>query len=64
MEDIRYAIDRVSLGIKRPKLMTEEDKRNTAIHELGHAIAIHFTKGANPVSKITIIPHNDALGIT
>ena len=44
--------------------MTDEEKRLVAYHEGGHALVARFTPGADPVTKVTIIPHGRALGVT
>jgi cell division protease FtsH len=44
--------------------MTDEDKRQTAYHEAGHALVALLTPGADPVHKVTIIPRGMALGAT
>jgi cell division protease FtsH len=44
--------------------MTDEDKRQTAYHEAGHALVAMLTPGADPVHKVTIIPRGMALGVT
>ncbi len=65
MSDFEDAKDKVMMGVERKSLiMTPEDRKITAYHESGHAIVAHFTKGADPVHKITITPRGRALGIT
>jgi cell division protease FtsH len=65
MHDFEEAKDKVLLGTARRSLiMTDEDKRQTAYHEAGHAIVAMLTPGADPVHKVTIIPRGMALGVT
>ena len=65
MDDFEEAKDKVFMGSERKSLaMTENDKRVTAFHEAGHAVVAWFTKGADPVHKVTIIPRGRALGLT
>ncbi|MCG3134667.1 MAG: ATP-dependent zinc metalloprotease FtsH [Planctomycetes bacterium] len=64
-DEFEEAIDRVVMGLKRQnRAMTQKDKETTAAHEAGHAVAAHFTPGAHPVHKITIIPRGMAGGVT
>ncbi len=63
--DLEEAKDRVMMGPERRSLqITEVEKRKTAIHEAGHALAAHYTEGNDPVHKITIIPRGRSLGLT
>ena len=52
------------MGAKREEIITEKDKRLTAYHEAGHALAAWLTPKADPVHKVTIIPRGRALGVT
>ncbi len=64
-EDIEAAKDKVMMGIERRSMVISEDeKRTTAIHEAGHALVARLTPGADPVHKVTIIPRGQALGLT
>ncbi|MDP2435792.1 MAG: AAA family ATPase, partial [archaeon] len=57
------AYDEVLLGVARnTRQIRDEDKLQTATHEAGHAIVAYFTKGANPIRKITIVPRGRAAG--
>jgi cell division protease FtsH len=58
------ALDKIVLGAARPLAMDVKDRRVIAYHEAGHAIAAWFTPEADPVHKVTIIPHGLALGVT
>ena len=64
MPDFETALDKIVLGDARPLVMTEKDRRVIAYHEAGHAIVAWFTPEADPVHKVTIIPHGLALGVT
>jgi cell division protease FtsH len=65
MVDFEDAKDKVMMGVERKSLiLTPKEKKVTAYHEAGHALVAHFTKDADPVHKITIIPRGMALGIT
>lgn len=44
--------------------MSDEDKRDTAYHEAGHAVIAKLLKDADPVYKVSIIPRGRALGVT
>src|SRR5213076_93545 len=62
--DFTESIEKILLGAERQIVMTEEDRRRTAIHESGHALVGMLTPGADPVRKISIIPRGPALGVT
>ena len=63
--DFESAKDKVMLGTERKSLlMTEEDKRETAYHEAGHALVALLSEHSDPVHKVTIIPRGMALGVT
>ncbi len=63
--DFEMAKDKVMLGVERKSVvMNEEERRNTAVHETGHAIVAREIPGMDPVHKITIIPRGMALGLT
>jgi cell division protease FtsH len=63
-EDLTDALERIVLGAERKVMISEEDRRRTAYHEAGHAIAGMLTPGADPVRKVSIIPRGQALGVT
>jgi cell division protease FtsH len=64
-EDFERAKDKIMMGTERRSLvMSEEEKRNTAYHEAGHAIVGLSVPDHDPVYKVTIIPRGRALGIT
>ena len=65
MEDFEYAKDKVMMGVERRSLvMSEQEKRNTAYHEAGHALLAALLPDADPLHKVTIIPRGMALGLT
>ena len=66
LEDFRDAIERVIAGLeKKNKLINPRERRIVAFHESGHALVGHFTPGADPVQKVSIVPRGiGALGYT
>jgi len=65
MSDFEEAKDKVLLGVARKSMMISEDeKKNTAYHEAGHALVAKLTPGTDPIHKVTIIPRGRALGVT
>ena len=62
--DFFQAIDRVLLGTERHLMLTPTDRERIAYHESGHALLGLLVPGADPVRKVTIIPHGGALGVT
>ncbi|POB00688.1 cell division protein FtsH [Chromobacterium sinusclupearum] len=65
MEDLESAKDKIMMGAERRSMvMTEEEKRNTAYHESGHAVVAKLLPKSDPVHKVTIIPRGRALGVT
>jgi cell division protease FtsH len=64
MADFEEAYDRVRLGVAHPELMDPRERRVVAYHEAGHAVTAWFTPAADPVQKVTIIAHGQALGMT
>ncbi len=64
-EDFLAAIDRIVGGLERRNMpMTAEERRSTAIHEVGHATVMWRLKNCDPVLKVTIIPRGRSLGAT
>jgi cell division protease FtsH len=64
MSEMEDAKDKVMMGSERRSLvMREEEKRNTAFHEAGHAIVALNVIGSDPIHKATIIPRGRALGM-
>ena len=65
MGDFELAKDKVMMGAeRRSMIISEEEKRNTAYHEAGHALVAKLLPGADPIHKVTIIPRGMALGLT
>jgi cell division protease FtsH len=62
--DFSTAFERIILGTERPPLSNEMERKITAYHEAGHAIASHFAGDSDPVLKITITPRGQSLGVT
>jgi cell division protease FtsH len=58
------ALDRIQLGAERPLVLTEDDLRVVAVHEGGHALVGLLTPHSDPVTKVTIVPRGQALGVT
>ena len=65
MEDFEQAKDKLYMGPERKSMvMREEERRNTAYHESGHALVAKLLPNADPVHKVTIMPRGWALGLT
>ncbi len=65
MDDFEKARDKIMMGAERRSMvMSEEEKRNTAYHESGHAIVGYLMPSHDPIHKVTIIPRGRALGVT
>jgi cell division protease FtsH len=65
MADFEDAKDKVMMGAERRSLVIQEDeKRQIAYHEAGHALVGRLVPGSDPVHKVTIIPRGRALGVT
>ncbi len=65
MPDLEEAIDKVMAGPeKKSRIISEEEKENTAYHEVGHALLAKLLKDCDPLHKVSIIPRGMALGIT
>ncbi|MBF0539715.1 MAG: ATP-dependent zinc metalloprotease FtsH [Nitrospirae bacterium] len=65
MDDFDKAKDKVLMGVeRRSMIISDEEKKNTAYHESGHALVAKLTPGTDPVHKVTIIPRGRALGVT
>ncbi len=63
--DFELAKDKVMMGVERKSLIiSDEEKRNTAYHEAGHALVAALIPEADPLHKVTIIPRGMALGVT
>ncbi|HVL76449.1 MAG TPA: ATP-dependent zinc metalloprotease FtsH, partial [Noviherbaspirillum sp.] len=65
MQDFEDAKDKIIMGPERKSaVMREEERRNTAYHESGHAVVAKLLPKADPVHKVTIMPRGYALGLT
>ena len=65
MKDFEDAKDKIYMGPERKSaVMREEERRNTAYHEAGHAVVAKVLPKADPVHKVTIMPRGMALGVT
>jgi cell division protease FtsH len=65
MDDFERAKDKIMMGAERRSMvMPEEERRNTAYHESGHAVVAKLLPKTDPVHKVTIIPRGRALGVT
>ena len=65
MADFEMSKDKVLMGVERKSMiLSDEEKKNTAYHEAGHALVAAMTAGADPLHKVTIIPRGMALGLT
>src|ERR1700687_5273844 len=65
MYDFELAKDKVLMGVERKSmLLSDDEKKNTAYHEAGHALVAAMLPHSDPVHKVTIIPRGMALGLT
>ncbi|MCE2706386.1 MAG: ATP-dependent zinc metalloprotease FtsH [Proteobacteria bacterium] len=65
MRDFEDAKDKIIMGAERKTMvMNDNEKRNTAYHESGHAVVARLLPDTDPVHKVTIIPRGRALGVT
>jgi len=65
LADLEYAKDKVLMGAERRSMViSDEEKKNTAYHEAGHALVAKLIPGSDPIHKVTIIPRGRALGLT
>ncbi len=65
MKDFERAKDKVMMGAERRSVvLSEKEKKVTAIHEAGHTLVARLIPGTDPVHKVTIIPRGMALGVT
>jgi cell division protease FtsH len=58
------ALDKILLGAERPLVLSEEDLNVVAYHEGGHALAGLLSENGDPITKVTIVPRGQALGVT
>ncbi len=65
MMDFEKAKDKIMMGPERKSMiMPEEERKNTAYHESGHALVARLMPKTDPVHKVTVIPRGRALGVT
>jgi cell division protease FtsH len=65
MTDLESSKDKVLMGVERKSMIiSDEEKKNTAYHEAGHALTAALIPEADPIHKVTIIPRGLALGLT
>ena len=65
MDDLEEAIDKVIAGPeKKSRIISDEEKENTAYHEVGHALLAKLLNNCDPLHKVSIIPRGMALGVT
>ncbi|MFQ3574148.1 MAG: ATP-dependent zinc metalloprotease FtsH [Thermodesulfovibrionales bacterium] len=65
MADFEFAKDKVLMGVERKSMvLSDEERKNTAYHEAGHALVAKLTPGTDPIHKVSIIPRGRALGVT
>ena len=64
MGDFEEARDKILMGVARTTLViSDKERRMTAIHEAGHALLHYYLKHSDPLHKVTIVPHGRALGM-
>ncbi|MDR1908976.1 MAG: ATP-dependent zinc metalloprotease FtsH [Spirochaetaceae bacterium] len=64
MPDFEEARDKIIMGVARKTLVvSDRERRMTAVHEAGHALLHYFLKHSDPLHKVTIVPHGRALGM-
>jgi cell division protease FtsH len=64
MADFEESIDKIRLGAAQQHLVNPSERRVVAYHECGHTVVAWMTPAADPVYKVTIVPHGQALGVT
>ena len=65
MKDLEFAKDKVLMGVERKSMIiSDEEKKNTAYHEAGHALVATLIPEADPIHKVSIIPRGLAMGLT
>jgi cell division protease FtsH len=63
-KDFLDALEKIILGPARPLVMNQDERQQVAYHEGGHTILGLLEPGADPVNRVTIVPHGQALGVT
>src|SRR5438105_6782312 len=64
LKDFMDALEKIVLGPARPIVLSPAERERVAYHEGGHAILGLILPGADPVNRVTITPHGQALGVT
>jgi cell division protease FtsH len=64
VKDFTDALEKITLGPARPIVLSPQERERVANHEGGHAVLGLILPGADPVSRVTITPHGQALGVT
>jgi cell division protease FtsH len=65
MADFEFAKDKVMMGSeRRSMIISDDEKKTTAVHEAGHALLAVLLPHADPIHKVTIVPRGMALGVT
>ncbi len=65
MPHFRKALMRLAAGPeKRSRILSDEERRLVAYHEIGHALVSHLSSSCDPVERVTVIPQGQALGVT
>ncbi|MGH7294079.1 MAG: ATP-dependent zinc metalloprotease FtsH, partial [Polyangiaceae bacterium] len=62
--DFVAAYDKIVLGDPRETVLSQDEKRRVAVHEAGHTVVAYFTKGADALDRVSILPRGMALGVT
>ena len=62
--DFERSLDKLRLGVERDDVLSEDEKAVIACHEAGHALIAKLLPGTDPLKKVTIVPHGQALGVT
>lgn len=64
-DSLEMSVEKIALGPeKRSRVLSDEEKKITAYHEVGHALVGHLSPGCDPVHKVSIISRGQALGVT
>lgn len=64
MKSIEEAATRVKLGPQKKRMQSDEERKMTAYHEAGHAVAAHFLPGTDPIHRVSIVSRGMSLGAT
>jgi cell division protease FtsH len=64
LAEFEESLDKILLGTKQAALVQPDERRLVAYHEGGHALVAALTPGADPVQRVSIVPHGRALGVT